>query len=181
MVGEEGIQVAGTPGSQYSAQEKFSESVEEYLKLTSGGHHLGDDLSSTIRNAGAALFREITVLGGDTEYDYLATVADGFLFPARLAHRIFSKRGQSRKNILQNIDGIVKEGEMLLILGRPGSGATTLLKTLAGMTESFYGWEGGISYLGTSLDDIKKHFRGDVVYNAEGTSLFFSDEVSLPE
>jgi ATP-binding cassette subfamily G (WHITE) protein 2 (PDR) len=56
----------------------------------------------------------------------------------------------------------------LLILGRPGSGCTTLLKTLAGMTESFHGWSGVISYLCVSINDIKKRYRGDVVYNAEG-------------
>jgi ATP-binding cassette subfamily G (WHITE) protein 2 (PDR) len=59
---------------------------------------------------------------------------------------------------------------MLLVLGRPGSGSTTLLKTLAGITESFHGWSGSVSYFGLLIDIIKKNFRGDVVYNAEGKS-----------
>ncbi|KAH9212020.1 P-loop containing nucleoside triphosphate hydrolase protein, partial [Leptodontidium sp. 2 PMI_412] len=57
-------------------------------------------------------------------------------------------------------------------LGKPGSGCTTLLKTLAGMTESFHGWSGIIKYFGISVNDIKKRFRGDVVYNAEGDVHF---------
>lgn len=34
--------------------------------------------------------------------------------------------------ILQGLDGIVQKGELLLVLGRPGSGCTTFLKTITG-------------------------------------------------
>ncbi|TFL05156.1 putative ABC multidrug transporter [Pterulicium gracile] len=40
--------------------------------------------------------------------------------------------------ILRNVDGLVRSGEMLIVLGRPGSGCTTFLKTLAGETHGFY-------------------------------------------
>jgi ABC-type hemin transport system ATPase subunit len=36
------------------------------------------------------------------------------------------------KTILNSFDGVVKSGEMLVVLGRPGSGCSTLLKTLMG-------------------------------------------------
>jgi ABC-type multidrug transport system ATPase subunit len=42
------------------------------------------------------------------------------------------------------MDGVVKEGEMLLVLGKPGSGATTLLKTIAGETRGYASVSGGI-------------------------------------
>lgn len=34
--------------------------------------------------------------------------------------------------ILNNVDGVVKKGEMLMVLGQPGSGCSTLLKVLSG-------------------------------------------------
>jgi ABC-type multidrug transport system ATPase subunit len=37
--------------------------------------------------------------------------------------------------ILRDLDGLVNQGEMLLVLGRPGSGVSTLLKTIAGDME----------------------------------------------
>jgi ABC-type multidrug transport system ATPase subunit len=37
-----------------------------------------------------------------------------------------------KRPILQGLDGIVHKGELLLVLGRPGSGCTTFLKTITG-------------------------------------------------
>lgn len=36
------------------------------------------------------------------------------------------------KTILNEFEGVLKTGEMLIVLGRPGSGCSTLLKTLMG-------------------------------------------------
>ena len=90
------------------------------------------------------------------------------MFLARSFYSLLSQKKSTRKVILHGIDGIVQEGEMLLVLGRPGSGCTTLLKTLAGITESFHGWSGVVKYLGVTINEIKRSYRGDVVYNAEG-------------
>jgi ABC-type multidrug transport system ATPase subunit len=42
------------------------------------------------------------------------------------------KRANTDRRILHHLDGYVKDGEMLAVLGRSGSGCTTLLKVLAG-------------------------------------------------
>lgn len=44
---------------------------------------------------------------------------------------------EARIDILKGVEGLVLPGEMLLVLGKPGSGCTTLLKTLAGQTHGF--------------------------------------------
>jgi ABC-type multidrug transport system ATPase subunit len=62
----------------------------------------------------------------------------------------------------------VREGEMLLVLGRPGSGCSTLLKSLCGLTDEYLGWQGEVRYNGVDMDIIKTWFRGDVVYTSEG-------------
>ncbi|KAJ5138472.1 multidrug resistance ABC transporter [Penicillium bovifimosum] len=47
-------------------------------------------------------------------------------------------RRQRKLNILQNLDGLVEAGEMLVVLGPPGSGCSTFLKTIAGERYGFY-------------------------------------------
>ncbi|KAF5626367.1 multidrug resistance CDR1 [Fusarium tjaetaba] len=47
------------------------------------------------------------------------------------------KEHTSKRSILQGISGQVRPGEMLLILGRPGSGCTSLLKVIANHVHEF--------------------------------------------
>ena len=61
-------------------------------------------------------------------------------YPLEIA-ALFNKitgRGKRKIQILRNFEGLVKSGEMLVVLGRPGSGCSTLLKTIAGETSGFY-------------------------------------------
>ena len=70
--------------------------------------------------------------------------------------------------ILKPMDGILNAGELLVVLGRPGSGCTTLLKSISSNTHGFeVSKDSTISYSGLSPKDIRKHYRGEVVYNAE--------------
>jgi ABC-type glutathione transport system ATPase component len=157
-------------------QEPTSAAVEEYLRLAEGSRHLNSDGTGTNEN-NVALFKDVCVWGVEAGLTYQESIASAATAPARLLYSLLSQKKASRKVILDGIDGFVREGEMLLVLGRPGSGVTTLLKTLAGITESFHGWSGVIEYLGISILDIKKSYRGDVVYNAEGMppSLFSTE------
>jgi ABC-type transport system involved in cytochrome c biogenesis ATPase subunit len=74
-------------------------------------------------------------------------------------------RRKCEKEILHGIDGVLNEGEMLLVLGGPSSGCTTLLKTLAGQTEGYTKRKGAIRCSGISLSKVMERFRGSVVYN----------------
>ena len=71
-------------------------------------------------------------------------------------------------HILKPMEGCLSPGELLVVLGRPGSGCTTLLKSISSNTHGFnIGKDSVISYSGLSPEEIKKHYRGEVVYNAE--------------
>ncbi|KAH8428089.1 Multidrug resistance protein [Aspergillus melleus] len=70
--------------------------------------------------------------------------------------------------ILRNLDGVVRPGEMLLVLGRPGSGCTTFLKTIAG---DVYGLDiDGIDRI--PFSDMHHKFRGDSIYLAKNDIHF---------
>jgi ATP-binding cassette subfamily G (WHITE) protein 2 (PDR) len=83
-------------------------------------------------------FRDLSVHAFGRQTDYQRTISN---FPSAsfkvFAAWISSKPGL-RIDILEALDGIVSSGEMLLVLGRPGSGCTTLLKTLTGQRHDLY-------------------------------------------
>ncbi|RKO93196.1 ABC-2 type transporter-domain-containing protein, partial [Blyttiomyces helicus] len=71
------------------------------------------------------------------------------------------------KEILYGISGVVKPGEMLLVLGRPGSGCSSLLRTLANQTENFKEVRGEIMFAGLTPAEIRKYYCGEVLYCQE--------------
>ncbi|KAF9025650.1 pleiotropic drug resistance ABC transporter [Hymenopellis radicata] len=75
-------------------------------------------------------FRDLQVVGLGASTSYQPTIASVF-DPRTLLHAIQNIRHPPVRDILHGFEGIVKPGEMLLVLGRPGSGCSTLLKMLA--------------------------------------------------
>lgn len=61
---------------------------------------------------------------------------------------------------------------MLVVLGPPGSGCSTFLKTIAGETHGFFVDESSyLNYQGISPELMRKNFRGEAIYTAEGICL----------
>lgn len=116
----------------------------------------------------SVLFDNLRVVGAGSGATYQNNVGDIARTPLKIIQGLFSRRKDPEKTILHGIDGVVHAGEMLLVLGRPGSGCSTLLKNLAGFSEGYVRVEGDIKYNGVDVDIIKRRFRADVVYNAEG-------------
>ncbi|KAH8798615.1 ABC-2 type transporter-domain-containing protein [Xylogone sp. PMI_703] len=77
----------------------------------------------------------------------------------------------SLRTILDNTHGCVKPGEMLLVLGRPGSGCTTLLKMLANDRSAYASVEGDVMF-GSLNHKEAEQYRGQIVMNTE-EELFF--------
>ena len=59
---------------------------------------------------------------------------------------------------------------MCLVLGCPGAGCSTFLKTIAN-ERSGLSVSGDVLYAGIDAKEMAKHYKGEVVYNMEGTSL----------
>ena len=78
----------------------------------------------------------------------------------------FSKH-QQLKTLTNNFTGIVRDGEMMLVLGRPGSGCTTFLKAIANKRGDYASVTGDVSYGGISAKEQASHYRGEVNYNPE--------------
>lgn len=74
----------------------------------------------------------------------------------------WSRRPAPSRVLLRKLTGTVREGEMLMVVGRPGSGCTTALKVIANMREEYLAMEGNVWY--GSFDAMTaKNIRPDQV------------------
>lgn len=114
-------------------------------------------------------YRNLRAYGIAADSDYAPTVTNGiYKFATDMLHKIEREDESRYFDILKSMDGYFRPGEVTVVLGRPGSGCSTLLKTIACNTYGFnIGKESKITYDGLSPDEILKHHRGDVVYSAE--------------
>lgn len=117
-------------------------------------------------------FEDLTVSGTGAGRAYVTT------FPEELAF-MFGKglfdyvRGMFRetpeaKPIIQGFYGVVKPGEMLLVLGRPGSGTSTFLRALTNQPRDFTNITGNVHYSGIPFEEAKGRYRGEIMFNNEG-------------
>ncbi|KAJ5404505.1 ABC multidrug transporter A-2 [Penicillium cosmopolitanum] len=124
------------------------------------------------RTAGVS-FRNLNVFGYGSGADYQITFGNAWLKMFNWAKARVGYGKKVRIDILRDFEGMVHAGEMLVVLGRPGSGCTTLLKTIAGETHGLYIDDGAdVQYQGISWDEMHSRFRGEVIYQAE-TEIHF--------
>ncbi|PLB48341.1 pleiotropic drug resistance protein, ABC superfamily [Aspergillus steynii IBT 23096] len=118
------------------------------------------------REAGIA-FRNLSVHGYGSPTDYQKDVFNAVFQVAALA-RAIAGSGKQKIQILQDFAGVVKSGEMLVVLGRPGSGCSTFLKTLAGEMNGIHmDANAEINYQGIPAKQMRKQFKGEAIYTAE--------------
>lgn len=97
---------------------------------------LEDSEAPPVRTAGVA-FRNLNVHGFGSDTDYQKSVGNVWLEGPGFARKLMGNKGR-KIEILQSLDGLVEAGEMLVVLGPPGSGCSTFLKTIAGETHGFF-------------------------------------------
>lgn len=66
------------------------------------------------------------------------------------------------KTILFPSSGVLKPGEMCLVLGRPGAGCSTFLKAIANQREGFLEVNGDVEYAGIPAKEMHKKYGGEV-------------------
>ncbi|KAA8901298.1 ABC-2 type transporter-domain-containing protein [Sphaerosporella brunnea] len=155
-------------------------------------HHTSH--SGEVLKAGFS-FRNLNVHGFGTPTDFQKDVLNIFYgIPDMIRDVIGGGGASSRKTkiqILRDFEGVLNAGEMLVVLGRPGSGCSTFLKTIAGETHGFHVGDGSVvNYQGIPPEAMHSRFRGEVVYQAEtdvhfpqltvGDTLKFAAEARAP-
>lgn len=114
-------------------------------------------------------WQNLTVKGVAADAALHENVLSQFNIPQKIKD---SRQPSELKTILHNSHGCVKPGEMLLVLGRPGAGCTTLLKMLANRRTGYAEVTGDVKF--GSLDHKQaKRYKGQIVMNTE-------DEIFYP-
>lgn len=121
-----------------------------------------------LRKAGVTM-ENISAEGLDSTFLEGKTFGDILCLPWTIIKGIReSRKHHKMRTILTNVSLLAKPGEMVLVLGRPGAGCSSLLKCAAGETSQFAGGvTGDISYDGIPQDEMMKCYKSDVIYNGE--------------
>ncbi|KAK1973256.1 P-loop containing nucleoside triphosphate hydrolase protein, partial [Colletotrichum cereale] len=146
--------------------------------------------SCEVRKAGVA-FRNLSVSGYGSDTAYQKTVGNAWWLKATSAVRGLLRIQRQQVQILHDLEGIVNDGEMLCVLGPPGSGCSTFLRTIAGDTRGTQVAENAyLNYRGVSAKEMRRYFRGDAIYTAEedvhfpvlsvADTLFFAARARAP-
>ncbi|KAI0265441.1 ABC-2 type transporter-domain-containing protein [Gloeopeniophorella convolvens] len=112
------------------------------------------------------MFKDLHVVGLGASASYQTTFGD-LLNPKVILENIRTSRNPPLRDILSGFEGVVRPGEMLLVLGSPGSGCSTLLKTLTNQRAEYHLVEGEVHYDSFTPEIIAQRYRGDVVYCPE--------------
>ncbi|KAL4897790.1 ABC-2 type transporter-domain-containing protein [Aspergillus ambiguus] len=165
-----------------------SKDFDLYQWLRRVVHQLKDE--GIPRSKASVYFRDLHVTGTGSALQIQQTV--GGLFTSLLRPReTFNLGPKNPKQILKRFDGVLESGELLIVLGRPGSGCSTFLKSLSG---ELYGLKldskSEIHYSGIPQRTMRKQFKGEMVYNQEvdkhfphltvGQTLEFAASVRTP-
>ncbi|KAF9585985.1 hypothetical protein BGW38_010677 [Lunasporangiospora selenospora] len=125
------------------------------------------------RNLGV-VWDNLEVIGEGVGAQYIKTTLDPFIGISNLFNPYFwvktcaSKKPKAlTRTIIYPSNGYCRDGEMILVLGRPGAGCSTLLRVLANDRKNYKSVSGEVTYGPFSAHEIAQHHRGEVLYNQE--------------
>ncbi|GKZ97062.1 hypothetical protein AnigIFM59636_011812 [Aspergillus niger] len=120
---------------------------------------------SSARKTGV-VFKDVTVQGRGAEIQIQHTVLSSVYAP--ILGGAFRRGSNKAKTILHDVHGHIEQGEMLLVLGRPGAGCSTMLKTISADTNGLdLSSSSVISYNGILQHLMQKNYKGELLYNQE--------------
>lgn len=121
------------------------------------------------------VYKDLRTYGEDSGAEYQSNFGNSLYKAASQVVLLLRRNDKtsSQVDILKPMDGIVRSGKVTVVLGRPGAGCTTFLKTVAAQTHGFHvDQKSVISYDGLTPKEIENNFRGEVVYCAETENHF---------
>jgi ATP-binding cassette subfamily G (WHITE) protein 2 (SNQ2) len=159
-----------TQKSEAHSEEQRAE-VERLISRMFGQGRQDNSEEEHTRHVGV-VFKHLTVKGVGLGAALQPTIGDIFLNIPRKILALLQRNTKIRdgapiRTIINDFNGLIRPGEMLLVLGRPGSGCSTFLKVLGNQRAGFKSVEGDVLYGGESAEKMARDFRGEILYNPE--------------
>ncbi|OTB05427.1 hypothetical protein M426DRAFT_10751 [Hypoxylon sp. CI-4A] len=152
--------------------EEAHDEIERLMSRMFGQARQQSSEEEKTRHAGV-IFRNLTVKGAGLGASLQPTVGDLILGLPRFLKNLVTKGPKAAtarppiRDLLSSFDGCVRPGEILLVLGRPGSGCSTFLKTFCNQRAGYEDVLGDVTYGGTDAKTMAKNYRGEIIYNPE--------------
>ncbi|KAF1346197.1 ABC transporter [Delphinella strobiligena] len=151
--------------SDTSDEEQFD--LEGYLRSSK---RLEEEAGIKNKHMGV-MWEKLTVSGTGGLKNFVKTFPDAFIdffnVPGTLMHLFGIGNKGKQVDILKDFRGVVKPGEMVLVLGRPGSGCTTFLKVISNQRYGYTKIGGEVKYGPFDHKTFAKRYRGEAVYCEE--------------
>ena len=141
----------------------------EYLRT---GKEKRDEAGIKHKNVGV-VWEDLEVIGAGglriNIRNFSNAVMEQFMMPVIKVLGVvgFNPFAPKPKTILHPNSGLLKPGEMCLVLGRPGSGCSTFLKSITNQRDSYLEVKGNVEYAGLGWKEMAKRYAGEVCYNQE--------------
>ncbi|SJX63026.1 probable ATP-binding multidrug cassette transport protein [Sporisorium reilianum f. sp. reilianum] len=162
---------------QLSSQHDKDADVEKYQPFDlrdwlSGTQQQADHMGNRRKKLGVS-WSDLRVIGTASRDLNVPTIPSMALFevigPIFSVLKLFGVDPAKSKtrDLLQGFNGCAKPGEMVLVIGRPNSGCSTFLKTIANKRNGFVDTHGDVHYGGIRANHMAKRYLGQVVYSEE--------------
>ncbi|KAB8201223.1 P-loop containing nucleoside triphosphate hydrolase protein [Aspergillus parasiticus] len=136
--------------------------------------------SSESERLGDITFKDLSVIGAGAGHQRMHDVPETLQRLSKVANPAtwFSRKPPPSRAILQRLTGTIRQGEMLMVVGRPGSGCTTVLKALANIREEYLAMEGDVWYGSLDAGTAKQVRANQVAFVGEDDIHFPTLSVS---
>ncbi|EFA76868.1 hypothetical protein PPL_09620 [Heterostelium album PN500] len=135
--------------------EKYKENEDDFKlrKYFENSQRMNLEIGGKPKKMGVS-FKNLTVVGQGADSSVIADNFTPFKFLL------------SALNPFNFVNGFIEDGKMLLVLGRPGSGCSTLLRVISNQTESYIDVSGELKYGNIPADEFGR-YRGEAIYTPE--------------
>lgn len=159
----------GDPEKNAHAEDNEVESIFDLEAALRGGLDREREVGIKSKHIGV-YWNDLTVKGYGGMSNFVPTFPDAFVNFFDVITPVIRMLGLGPKPeqvaLLDRFKGVCKPGEMVLVLGKPGSGCTTFLKTIANQRWGYTAVEGEVLY-GKWKNTEFDQYRGEAVYSAE--------------